>query len=110
MTRSPVTALISATMSMAAPALTRLISAAGPTAAIAFNVNLATQNYQFLPNAFGANGTYDAQSIENVIGSDFNDTITGDGVANVLKGGGGADTILGGGGVDNLFGDAGETF
>jgi serralysin len=75
---------------------------------IAFNVNLSTQNYQFLPNDYGVNGTYDAQGIENVWGSDFNDIITGDGNANVLKGAGGADTLSGGGGIDTLYGGDGD--
>jgi serralysin len=75
---------------------------------IAFNVNLETQNYQFLPNNYGLDGTYDAQGIEDVWGSDFNDSITGDGVANVLKGGGGDDILNGGGGVDTLYGGAGN--
>jgi Ca2+-binding RTX toxin-like protein len=49
-------------------------------------------------------------SIENVVGSNFNDTITGDGGNNVITGGGGNDTISGGGGNDTVvyagrFGD-----
>ena len=56
-------------------------------------------------------------SIENVIGSNFSDSITGSAVANTLNGGGGDDTIhggdgndvlTGGTGLDNLFGDAGH--
>ncbi len=77
-------------------------------ASIAFNVNLVTQNYQFLPNAYGVDGTYDAQSIENVTGSNYDDTITGDGVDNLLKGAGGNDTLFGGGGTDTIFGGEGN--
>jgi Ca2+-binding RTX toxin-like protein len=56
-------------------------------------------------------------TIENVIGSAFNDSITGNGVANTLTGGAGDDTIHGGdandvltgsAGIDNLFGDVGH--
>ena len=45
---------------------------------------------------------------ENVIGSNFADTITGDGNNNHLKGGGGQDTITGGLGKDTLSGEAGN--
>jgi subtilisin-like proprotein convertase family protein len=76
-------------------------------AAIAFDVNLTTQLYQYLPNAFGVDGIYDAQSIENVIGSAFNDTITGSTVANYLDGGAGVDTMYGGIGIDALVGGLG---
>jgi serralysin len=75
---------------------------------IAFNINLATQTYQFLPNNFGLDGTYDLVDVENAWGSDFNDTITGDVNANVLKGIGGNDTIIGGGGIDQIYGGAGN--
>jgi Ca2+-binding RTX toxin-like protein len=56
-------------------------------------------------------------SMENVIGSAFNDQLTGDGLANSLTGGGGNDilhgnagndTLTGGSGLDQLFGDAGN--
>ncbi len=42
----------------------------------------------------------DISSIENVIGTDFNDTLTGDSGENRLTGGLGNDTLNGGGGVD----------
>lgn len=56
-------------------------------------------------------------SIENILGSDFNDILTGDAGANTLwgnlgvdqlKGGGSGDTLYGGGGGDNLQGEAGD--
>ncbi|WP_395648374.1 M10 family metallopeptidase C-terminal domain-containing protein [Terricaulis sp.] len=47
-------------------------------------------------------------SVENLTGSAFNDTITGDLTVNVLSGGGGADTMVGGAGGDTLNGDAGD--
>ena len=55
-------------------------------------------------------------SIENVVGTDFADDITGDEEANILFGGRGADTLIGldgddilrgGAGADHLFGGAG---
>ena len=45
-------------------------------------------------------------SIENLIGSNFNDLLIGDGGANVLKGGVGVDTLLGMAGNDILWGGA----
>ncbi|WP_156459494.1 Ig-like domain-containing protein [Brevundimonas sp. Root1279] len=45
--------------------------------------------------------------IENLTGSAFNDTLTGDGAANVLRGGLGADTLLGLAGADILWGGSG---
>ncbi|WP_193227608.1 cellulase family glycosylhydrolase [Aureimonas psammosilenae] len=47
-------------------------------------------------------------SIENVIGSRFNDNLTGDGGINRLEGGDGDDTLIGGGGGDTLIGGAGS--
>ena len=41
-------------------------------------------------------------SIENVNGSNFNDTLTGSSVANVLRGLAGRDTLTGGGGADSF--------
>ena len=49
-------------------------------------------------------------NVENLIGSDFNDDLTGDGLDNVIYGGNGDDTIYGKGGIDNLFGDAGNDY
>jgi Ca2+-binding RTX toxin-like protein len=40
--------------------------------------------------------------IENVLGSNFADTITGSSASNVLDGGAGSDSLVGGGGVDNF--------
>ena len=47
-------------------------------------------------------------SIENLIGSNYNDTLTGNGVANLLDGGTGADTLSGNGGNDTLRAGAGD--
>jgi Ca2+-binding RTX toxin-like protein len=56
--------------------------------------------------------TYDAKgdtytSIENLVGSKYGDTLTGDARANLLDGAAGADTLLGGVGNDELRGGAG---
>ena len=47
-------------------------------------------------------------NIENVTGSLYGDTLTGDGGANVLEGGRGADVLGGGAGRDTLTGGAGS--
>jgi Ca2+-binding RTX toxin-like protein len=47
------------------------------------------------------------ETIENLTGSLFDDTLTGDGAANALDGGGGADELSGGGGGDTLIGGSG---
>ncbi|MEP3889219.1 MAG: hypothetical protein ABJN69_02060 [Hellea sp.] len=53
-----------------------------------------------------AGDTYD--SIEWVVGSDFDDDITGDDLANRLSGGDGADSLNGAGGNDRLLGGDGN--
>lgn len=53
-----------------------------------------------------AGDTYN--SVENLTGSDFNDTLTGNNGTNSILGGNGADTISGLGGNDNLFGQDGN--
>ena len=47
-------------------------------------------------------GTDTLLNIQGLIGSDFNDTLTGDGASNVIDGGAGADTLDGGAGTDTL--------
>ncbi len=53
-------------------------------------------------------GTWTIVNVENVTGSDFNNTITGSSGANVLNGRGGDDTIFGGDGADTLNGGDGN--
>jgi len=65
------------------------------------SVNLASGT------ATGA-GNDTLSGIENVNGSDFNDTITGDGNANFLEGRGGNDGLTGAAGNDTLDGGAGN--
>ena len=45
--------------------------------------------------------------INNLIGSDYKDSLTGNNDANTLRGGGGDDTLIGSGGGDTLDGGAG---
>jgi len=74
-------------------------------------VNLQTGTAQdgiFLNGTSGAVGTDTLVNIENVRGSDFNDSITGDGGANSLEGRSGDDSIVGGAGTDTLIGGAGN--
>ena len=47
-------------------------------------------------------------SIENITGSSFDDTLAGDASANVIRGGGGNDVMNGGDGNDRLLGGAGH--
>ncbi|HEX5624146.1 MAG TPA: VCBS domain-containing protein, partial [Sulfuricurvum sp.] len=58
--------------------------------------------------ATGGDGSDTLADIENVIGSNYNDNITGNGDANVLSGGLGNDTLNGGAGNDTLSGGAGN--
>lgn len=51
----------------------------------------------------------DLFAIENVIGSDFDDVLTGNGSANTFTGGAGADILTGGNGGDNYFIDGLDT-
>jgi Ca2+-binding RTX toxin-like protein len=46
-------------------------------------------------------------SIENLAGSKFDDTLSGNSGVNVINGGGGNDTVAGAGGNDNLYGGNG---
>src|SRR5207245_1935721 len=69
----------------------------------AVTVNLTTGTAQ---NGYG--GTDTVIDVENVIGSSFADTLTGDGGANMLFGNDGGDVLDGRGGADTLFGDNGN--
>ncbi len=55
----------------------------------------------------GGGGTDTLASIEGLIGTAFNDSLTGDAGANILNGGDGNDTLSGGDGNDTLTGGAG---
>jgi serralysin len=71
--------------------------------ALGVNVNLGTGT------ASGGDAAGDSFSaIENLGGSNFADTLTGDGAANRLYGFAGNDTLNGGGGQDRMLGGAGN--
>jgi serralysin len=65
-------------------------------------VNLATGR------ASGGAGNDVISHVENIIGSIFSDTLTGNGGANTLNGGNGNDRLYGGAGNDTLNGGAGS--
>ncbi|HJR28453.1 MAG TPA: VWA domain-containing protein, partial [Pseudomonas sp.] len=77
-------------------------SYAHATAAVTVNLGLLSGQ-----NTLGA-GTDTLTSIENLIGSNFNDTLTGDNNNNVIDGGLGNDILNGGGGDDLLIGGLGN--
>jgi Ca2+-binding RTX toxin-like protein len=70
---------------------------------VAVNVNLKANT------ATGGHAEGDTfNSVENLIGSAFNDVLTGSGANNTLNGGAGNDTLSGGNGNDTLLGGAGN--
>ncbi|HEY4941091.1 MAG TPA: hypothetical protein VII56_06655 [Rhizomicrobium sp.] len=69
---------------------------ADATSAVAVDLNIAGTPQ----NVGGGDGSDTLNSIENVIGSNFNDTLLGDGTNNVLTGNQGDDVLNGGGGID----------
>ncbi|WP_143515800.1 S-layer family protein, partial [Pseudomonas sp. R37(2017)] len=77
-------------------------SYAHATAAVTVNLGLLGGQ-----NTLGA-GTDTLTSIENLTGSNFNDTLTGDNNNNVIDGGLGNDILNGGGGDDLLIGGLGN--
>ena len=60
--------------------------------------------------ASGADGNDTLVSIEDILGSNYNDLLIGDDNANMIIGNGGNDDIYGAGGDDNLIGQAGDDF
>ena len=56
----------------------------------------------------GAGGSDRIFDTENIIGSRFNDTLTGDVKANIITAGSGNDTVFGGAGNDTLYGETGD--
>jgi Ca2+-binding RTX toxin-like protein len=74
-----------------------------PTGSI--NVNLSNAGPQIVG---GGQGLDTLISIENVLGWNFGDTLTGNADGNVLTGNGGDDSLSGGGGNDTLIGGVGS--
>ncbi|TGD62897.1 hypothetical protein EYC08_15045 [Tabrizicola sp. WMC-M-20] len=80
---------------------TDTVTYASETAAVSVNLNTGV--------ATGTSaGTDSLSSIENVVGTGFNDTITGSNDANLIYGGAGDDLIDAGAGNDTVFGGAGN--
>ncbi|WP_408591271.1 calcium-binding protein [Novosphingobium sp.] len=77
-------------------------SYAGATGPITVNLTIAGAQ------ATGGTGIDTLSSIENLIGSNYGDTLTGDGGPNTLNGGLGHDVLSGGGGADLLIGGLGN--
>ena len=69
-------------------------------AGAAVTVNLTTGQ------ATGGAGNDTLSALEDITGTIYNDTLTGDNNANIIRGGGGIDTINGGGGDDTLYAGA----
>ncbi|MFJ2714845.1 retention module-containing protein [Pseudomonas sp. NPDC087346] len=78
------------------------VSYAHATAGVTVNLSLLGAQ-----NTIGA-GTDTISNVENLTGSNFNDTLTGDNNNNVINGGLGNDTLNGGGGDDLLIGGMGN--
>lgn len=77
------------------------VSYVGSSAKVTVNLS---NNY-----ATGGDATRDTISnFENITGSSFNDTLTGNGGANVINGGDGNDTVAGSNGDDTLYGEGGN--
>jgi Ca2+-binding RTX toxin-like protein len=74
----------------------------GSTRGVTVNLSLATPQ-----NTLGS-GTDTFINIDNLVGSTFNDTLTGDVNANKIEGGLGNDLLNGGGGNDTLSGGFGD--
>ncbi|WLH02720.1 retention module-containing protein [Pseudomonas beijingensis] len=77
-------------------------SYAHATSAVTVNLGLLAAQ-----NTLGA-GTDTLAGIENLVGSNFNDTLTGDGASNRINGGLGNDVLNGAGGDDVLIGGLGN--
>ncbi len=74
-------------------------SYAGATSSVTVSLGIAGAQ------ATGGAGTDTLTSIENLIGSSFGDTLTGNGASNVIDGGLGADIMSGGDGNDTYYVD-----
>jgi arylsulfatase A-like enzyme/Ca2+-binding RTX toxin-like protein len=79
------------------------------TAAYTFAVGGMTVNLSALPErASGGDGSDALKSIERVVGSSFDDVLTGGSGPNSLSGGPGNDRLYGGDGIDSLQGGPGN--
>jgi len=81
--------------------------AGSDTASYASSTSAVTARlWQYATSNDGQGGADVLTSIENLVGSGFNDRLEGDEGANTLDGGAGNDTMLAGGGADVLLGGA----
>ncbi len=81
------------------------ISYAVSTESVVVNLSVTTQQ------ATGVAGRDTVINVENVVGSNYRDTIKGDAGNNVLNGGAERDALTGGGGADTIIGGSGaDTF
>ncbi|MDR7154998.1 serralysin [Sphingobium xenophagum] len=79
------------------------------TASYASATSGVTVSFQIAgPQATGGAGTDTLSGIENLTGSNFADTLSGNANVNILNGGSGADTLFGNGGNDILIGGSGN--
>ena len=69
------------------------------TAAVSVNLSLSGAQ------ATGGSGNDTLMNIEHIVGSNYNDTLTGNAISNYLNGGSGNDVLDGGAGSDNLNGE-----
>ncbi|BAQ63586.1 calcium-binding protein [Geminocystis sp. NIES-3709] len=70
--------------------------------------NTSTDNLTVADSGMTFMGSFAVRNFRNVIGTDGNDTITGDSSTNLLDGGDGDDTLNGGTGNDTLVGSSGN--
>ncbi|MFN4153220.1 MAG: Hint domain-containing protein [Paracoccaceae bacterium] len=77
------------------------VTYASETAAVNVNLNTGVATGT-------SSGTDSLSSIENVVGTGFNDTITGSNDANLIEGGAGNDYIDAGAGNDTVYGGVGD--
>ncbi|MEI6333308.1 MAG: FG-GAP-like repeat-containing protein [Methylococcaceae bacterium] len=81
------------------------------TSNVGVTLNLSALNASGQAKASGISGADLIKNIENITGSNYNDTLTGNAAANTLNGGAGNDLLTGGNGTDKLTGGAGaDTF
>ena len=86
---------------------TQVVSGGVDTASYTSAVGAVVVNLK-LGKATGGAGNDTLVNIDNLIGSQYNDMLTGDVRANTLSGGDGSDTLYGGDGNDNLYGGTGN--
>jgi Ca2+-binding RTX toxin-like protein len=84
-----------------------VFTAASSTQSIVGTAGIDTVNYADARQVISASLS-SMTAIENVVGSQYADSLTGDSNANLIDGGNGSDTLNGGIGVDTLIGGLGD--